>query len=100
MWRSRPATFLAIALILLFAFSTVCFASPVWQFGYPASEMPSGCHGNHGPMPSPAHTCCFAAHQVAAATPIAPSSVAPDTFESDLVNVALFAKPGVSAPVP
>lgn len=74
MCRSRPATFLAMAVMLSFALSTVCVASPVGPLGQLGGQNPGGCHGHHGPMPepSPVHSCCFAAHQVPAATSIAP----------------------------
>ena len=35
--------------------------------------MPGGCHGHRGPMPAPAHMCCYATHQALAAVRIATS---------------------------
>lgn len=80
MRSSRPATFFAIVLTLVFSFSTVCFAFPGGSVEH-ASHAQGGCHGHHRPMrdPSPMHSCCFAAHQVPAATSIsaAPASLDP-----------------------
>lgn len=68
---SRPATLLATVLTLVFSLSPVCFAFPATSVEQ-VSQAQGGCHGQRGPMPkpSPMHTCCFAAHQVAAATSI------------------------------
>jgi hypothetical protein len=38
--------------------------------------MAGGCHGHHGPMPKPAHSCCYAEHQAPAAVLTAPVPVA------------------------
>jgi len=63
----------------------VCFASSAGVAG-----TPGGCHGHHGPMPMPfpAHSCCFAAHQIPAVGPIAPSQLAFDACEAHVVNSA------------
>ena len=101
---SRPGTFFAIVLTLVFALSTVCFAAPAGQVSRRAGEMPGGCHGNDGPMPTPApvHSCCFAAHQVPALTANTRPPLALDTFHGDTISAASLGEPpaGLSAPVP
>jgi hypothetical protein len=91
----------AILLGLMFGISTMCFASPMSAITPVSSGMPEGgCHGHHGPMPSPAHTCCFAAHQVPAATPIAPPPMAMDAVASDLIYDLLVGESDAGVPAP
>src|SRR5579872_4170039 len=101
MSRSRPLALFAILLTLMFAISTVCFASPMSAIAPVSSGTPDGgCHGHQGPMPSPAHTCCFAVHQVPAATPIAPPPVALDAVASDLICALLVGESDAGIPAP
>lgn len=54
------------------------------------------------PAPSPAHTCCFAAHQAPALTQFAPPPVALDAFDAVTVTADSVreSRLGVSVPVP
>jgi hypothetical protein len=99
---SGPATFLAIVLTLFFSLSTVCFAFPVGSVGQVASENPGGCHSHHGrmPEPSPAHTCCFPAHQVPAATSIAPSPISLDAVADYVTSSPSTGRPNAVITIP
>ncbi len=85
MYWCRPVGIVAILLTVAFAVSPVCLASSGSMVG-----TPGGCPGNHGPtpMPFPAHSCCFAAHQIPAAGPIALFHAGLDARETDIVNTA------------
>lgn len=72
MLNSRPVAILALILMLTFGLSSVCFAVPAHVLIPVSGDTPGGCHGHHGPMRPPVHSCCNAAHQFPAATPIAP----------------------------
>lgn len=102
MYGSRSATFLAIVLTFVFSLSTVCFAFPVGSFGQLGGEAPGGCHGNRGPMPmpSPAHSCCFAAHQVPAATSIAPSPMSLDAVADHVIGTPSAGEPDAVITIP
>ena len=51
-----------VAMALSLTLPAFCF---VWMPGASLGTN-SGGHGHHGPMPQPAHSCCYAAHQVPA----------------------------------
>lgn len=99
---SGPATFLAIVLTLFFSLSTGCFAFPVGSVGMVGGENPGGCHGHHGPMPqpSPVHRCCFAAHQVPAATSITPSPTSYDAVADYVTSSPSTGKPSAIVTLP
>ncbi len=102
MWRSRLRTLFVIVLAVFFALSTVCVASPADRFDRSANDVPGGCHGPKAPMhrPLPAHTCCFAAHQVTALISIVSSGVALETMPSDVIDTPprRESPTGISAP--
>ena len=52
----------------------ICCTLPSLCFALPAGASP-GCHGHHRPAPQPAHSCCYAAQQIPAVVPVAPSPV-------------------------
>lgn len=88
---SRPATFFAIVLTFFFALPSVCVGSPIGKI-QSNNNTPGGCH-RHRPGPSPTHTCCFAAYQVGAITPVAPSPVPPDSIIDRVLGAPLAGKP-------
>jgi|SRR5579872_723388 hypothetical protein len=94
MRSSRPATFFAILLTLIFSFSTGCFAFPAASVEQ-VSQAQGGCHGHHGPMPdpSPLHTCCFAAHQVPAATSISAAPASLDATADHAISTLSIGEP-------
>ncbi len=94
MCGSRPATFFAIALTLVFSFSTVCFAFPVGSFGQ-VGQVGAGCHGHREPMPKPlpVHSCCLAAHQVLSASSIALSQISLDDAADQTVSTPWISEP-------
>jgi hypothetical protein len=72
--RSKSVTIVALILMMGFAQQPVCFALLAGNVSASQMTMSGGCHG-HSPMRSPAHSCCYADHQVPAAAPVAPPSV-------------------------
>jgi hypothetical protein len=73
-------------------------ASPL---GQPAGAMAGGCHGGSMPMPSPAHRCCFAAHQIPAIAPVARVLMALAAFSGgETVACVPDLYVGMSTPVP
>jgi len=76
MHSSRPVTILALMLVLTFGLSTACFALHGQLSAPTTGQTPGGCHGHHGPMPQPAHSCCYAGQQITAPVQFAPSPVA------------------------
>lgn len=79
MRASKPIAIVTLILTLGFMVPMLCFAFVADGVATGTTSAPGGCHGHHGPMPQPAHACCYAAHQVPAATPIAPSPAALDS---------------------
>ena len=79
MRKSGAVTVLAL-LVVLFAMLPVCPEHPS-SVAAGTIPVPGGCHGHRGPMPAPAHMCCYATHQALAAVQIATSPV--------LLNVVL-----------
>jgi len=67
MRNAGPASILA--LILMLAFFPATMSMPM-----NSGTTPGGCHGHHGPMPPPTHSCCDS-HQVPAAVQIARAAV-------------------------
>ena len=76
MHKSGAVTVLAL-LVVLFAMLPVCPE----RVAAGTIHVPGGCHDHRGPMPAPAHLCCYATHQALATVPIAASRV--------LLNVVL-----------
>ncbi len=97
---SRPATFGAIVLTLMFALSTACFASPGGSLGQPGAKAPGGCHGHDRPMSSPAHKCCVAAHQLPAATPVATVPISLDAVAGKVISGPSIVEPAVAITIP
>lgn len=74
MRSSRPVAIVAI--ILMFGFIAPMLCVGFATTGFPSADtMPGGCHDHHAPMPSPEHSCCYAAHQIPVATSIVPTSM-------------------------
>ena len=67
--------FFALILMLVFTLPTVCVAL-TGSIASASGNMRGGCHGNHGPMRLPKHSCCYAGHQVPGPARTAPSLVA------------------------
>jgi len=67
---SGSAWIAIVTAVVSLALPTLCF---VWS---PSTSLGtnSGCHGHHGPMPQPTHSCCYAADQVPA-VPVAPALI-------------------------
>lgn len=79
MRKSGVVTVLVLS-VVLFVMLPVCPELPS-SVAAGTIHVPGGCHGHRGPMPAPAHMCCYATHQALATVPIAASRV--------LLNVVL-----------
>jgi len=69
MRKSGVVTVLA-PLVVLGALLPVCPELPS-SVAAGTTHTPEGCHGHRGPMPAPAHACCYATHQALATVQVA-----------------------------
>ena len=76
---------LAMVMVICSTLMFLCLALPA--SASPATN--SGCHGHHGPLPQPAHSCCYAAQQAPAALPVAPSPIGLTWFANRISAIDL-----------
>ena len=91
--NKREVTIFVLALMFMFALASPCVAFSVGT-STPGNSgtAPGGCHGHHGPMPKPTHSCCYATQAVPIPVQITRPLAALQTL-SNIITFNLAATP-------